>query len=147
MTESDIFKIQSTVFTTSIIQCKHDIAFLRHINVPSTRIPIKVIMNHLCMRPSININNSRIFFIRVKIRRFNQTIIKIRHPICRLNSACFNYWHSIFFKRIFRSQKILHYFPFIRIHNINNTRNVCRRILINSIRSGSTNKNIVHSRL
>ena len=100
---------------------------MRHISFPTTRHKVPTSFYISCSRPSVNIYNSRIFLVRVKVYRLNHSVVKVCNPIGSLQTTARKLRNIISLPRIF-SREISKMFMGLCIYNVDITRN--RRLCI-----------------
>ena len=106
MSESSIFKFQSAVVTSTVVEAEHDITFVGHVDIPATCTVLPTAGDHLGVRSTVYIDNGGVFLVRIKVRRFYETIIKISHTVGSFDGAYFDARHGEVLEWIFCCQQI-----------------------------------------
>ena len=106
MSESSIFKFQSAVVTSTVVEAEHDVTFVGHVDIPATCTVLPTAGDHLGVRSTVYIDNGGVFLIRIKVRRFYETIVKISHTVGSFDGAYFDAWHGEVLEWIFCCQQI-----------------------------------------
>ena len=142
-TEGGVLKLQSAVTAATIVDRKHDIAFVGHIRVPATCAILPASGDTLGMRTSVDVNNGWIFLVRVKVCRLHQAVVKVGCAVGRFDCPGFNTWHLITFIRVFGSQQVYGFFEVLCIYQINDARLVFSGITVDKERPGSVEHSVV----
>ena len=132
--ERDVLKLEAAVLASAIVEDKHEVSFLCHINLPAARKVIARRRDITRVRPAINIHNGRIFFICVKVHGLDHAVVQVGCAVGGFNGAACYLGHVVFLPRVFGRKYVLP-LAAARIYDINAPRNGRRRIAVEHITS------------
>ena len=101
MSESSIFKFQSAVVTSTVVEAEHDVTFVGHVDIPATCTVLPTAGDHLGVRTAVYIDDSGVFLVRIEVSGLYDAVVKISHTVGSLDGAGFDTWHSEVLERIF----------------------------------------------
>ena len=136
MAEGGVLKFQSAVAAATVVDGKHDIAFVGHVSIPSACTVLPSAGDALCVRATVDIDNGRVFLGRVEVCRFHKPVVQVGGAVGSLDGTGFDAWYPVAFIRAFCRQQVGRLFKVFGIYHVDDTRLGFRRIEVDKIGAG-----------
>ena len=94
------------MFRATVVKNEQQVTFLCHVDFPTTGQIVPASIHIVGMRPSIDVDDCRIFLRSIKIHGFHHTIIQVCRAIGGFDASAGDFGHGIVFPRVFRVEQV-----------------------------------------
>ena len=144
VTEGAVLKFQSAVRAAAIVECKDDIAQLRHVDVPASDVVVPASADILDVRAAIDIDDSRVLLAGIEVGGFHHAVVEVRDAVGSLYRSDGDFGHVVVLPGIFGGKKTL-CLARAGIDKVNSTRNVRGAPCVDNLLAAIAQAGVMHA--